>query len=88
MPAIEHQPYTVNVWSEDELSIAQVLATAATLSIAQAAYAVACMEHQTKTISLIGPGYSDTRAVTVKIKRERGTTTDRKRLAQHGAALV
>ncbi len=61
MPAIEHLPYSVNLWSEDELSIVEVLATASSRALADAAYEAACQAIPDRAISLLGPGVCQTR---------------------------
>ena len=62
MLASDDLPFTVNLWSEDELRIEAVLATAASLSIGRAAFDMATISHPDRTLSLIGPGTLETRS--------------------------
>ena len=54
MTITEACPFSVNLWAEDELSIERVLATAASISIARAAFDIASVSYPTRTISLMG----------------------------------
>jgi hypothetical protein len=84
-------PFSVNLWAEDELSIERVLATAATVSMARAAFDVASLSYPDRTVSLMGPGCLESRPAIspiTKAERAKGLTADPARLAQHRVALA
>ncbi len=56
--------YTVNLWSEDERSICEVLAKASSLSIARAAFEAAIAHFPDRMLTLLGPGALDVQAPT------------------------
>lgn len=62
MPHADDLPFTVELWAEDELSIAGELARAASLSIARAAFDTAAVSYPNRMITLRGPGANEIHA--------------------------
>jgi hypothetical protein len=93
MPAIENLIYTVNVWSEDQLDIVEVIAAANCPLVAEAAFRVACRKEPNKIIGLNGPGILTTRRPQRRPgapsrSSSRGVTNDPARIAAYCQAAL
>jgi hypothetical protein len=88
-------PFTIDLWAEDELSIERMLARAATLSIARAAFDTAAVTYPGRLVTLCGPGVEEERYRregrspaghgTALHRPRRGWTSDPHRLAGRSA---
>jgi hypothetical protein len=61
MQTTETLPFSVSLWSEDDLRIDAVLASTATLSTGRAAFDTAALGYPDRKVTLIGPGTLETR---------------------------